>query len=156
MCNDLKLERIAVMTIGNSKVFETAKVIANDLDIPYISINQDLTSSDQIINKKKIKNLELNMHPPVTKIISAIIDLIHYYKWEFVTILFQEPSRIEDLIRYASNEFQNFKIHFQFTLISKDISEWTTLIKNVKSSGASRIIIDIEAKYINTFLRLVN
>jgi hypothetical protein len=55
VCNDLKLERIAVMTIGNSKVFETAKVIANDLDIPYISINQDLTSSDQIINKKKKK-----------------------------------------------------------------------------------------------------
>ena len=156
MCNELKLERIAVLTIGNSKVFETAKIIANDLDIPYISINPDITNSYELTNKKRKKNLELNMHPPVTKIISAIIDLIHHFKWQFVTILFQEPSRMEDLIRYASNEFQNNKIHFQFKLISKDIFEWTSLIKNVRSSGASHIIIDIEAKYLNSFLRLVN
>ena len=146
----MKHERIAVLAIGNSKVFETAKIISNTLDIPYITINPDAISTN-----KKEKLFEINLHPPVSKIIAAMIDIISHYKWGFVTILFQEPSRIEDLIRYASSEFRDAKLYFQYKLISKNTSEWNSQIKSVRASGASHIIIDIETKYINTFLRMV-
>ena len=94
---------------------------------------------------------ELNLHPSVNKLLSAIVDLIKYYKWTFVTVLFQEPNRIEDLIKYSENE-----LNFQFRLISSNSNEWIDLIKEVKSSGSSHIIIDLETKLINKFLRIVS
>ncbi len=155
VCHELKSQRIAVITVGNSKVFQIAKIIANTLDIPYISINPDanLQESDK---KHDSKLFEINLHPPVSKIITAIIDIIHYSKWNFVDVLFQEPSRIDYLIRYAGSKFDDKKLHFQFKLLSKNHSEWSSLLKNVRESGSSHIIIDIESKYINSFLKLVS
>ena len=151
----MQSERIAVLTIGKSKVFQIAKSIANSLDIPYISINPDSpNNSDEptIINKK---SFELNLHPAPSKIMASLIDIIHYYKWEIVYVLFQEPSRVEDLIRYAeSSGFQHTRVHFR--LISQNIMKWRALLKFVKETGASNLIIDIETKYITAFLKLVS
>ena len=138
---------IAIITIGKSKVFNLAKIIANSLDIPYISINPDVTTTNSMSKQNKF---ELNLHPSVNKLLNAIVDLIKYYKWTFVTVLFQEPNRIEDLIKYNENE-----LNFQFRLISSNSNEWIDLIKEVKSSGSSHIIIDLETKLINKFLRIV-
>ena len=123
------------------------------MDIPYISINPDVASSMFKQNRDKF---ELNLHPSVNKLLSAIVDLVKYYKWTFVTVLFQEPNRIEDLIKYAGIEFYENKLHFQFKLISPKSNEWLHLIKEVKSSGSSHIIIDLESKLINKFLKIVN
>ena len=147
----MQSERIAVLTIGKSKVFQIAKSIANSLDIPYISINPDSpNNSDEptIINKK---SFELNLHPAPSKLMASVIDIIHYYKWEIVYVLFQEPSRVENLIRYA--EFEHTIVHFR--LISQNSIEWHALLKFVKETGASHIIVDIEIKLINAFLKLV-
>jgi len=124
-------------------------MIANSLDIPYMSINPDATSS--IISNE----FELNLHPPVNTLLNAIFNLIKYYKWTLVTVLFQEPNRIEDLIRYNEFELNENKLHFQFRLISSNSNDWVHLIKNIKSSGSSHIIIDLETKFINKFLKIV-
>lgn len=100
----------------------------------------------------------LNIHPPANKLIAATIDVISYYKWEFVTILYQEslgPDRIEDLIRLPSNLFNENKFRLQVRQLSSDVDKWIYLIKDVKLSGSSHIIVDIESKYLNKFLQLV-
>ena len=105
--------------------------------------------------KQNRDKFELNLHPSVNKLLSAIVDLVKYYKWTFVTVLFQEPNRIEDLIKYSENELNENKLHFQFRLISSKSNEWIDLIKEVKSTGSSHIIIDLETKLINKFLKIV-
>ena len=109
----------------------------------------------------------------------AMIDLIEYYKWEYVTILFQESTgihRIEDLIklpRRPSSRLHtragssgghmhhhqspihlnlNSKIKLQVRQLSSDVKKWINLIKDVKLSGSSHIIVDIQTKYMNKFL----
>jgi hypothetical protein len=88
-----------VLTIGNSRVFELAKLISNSLNIPYLTIKSDTNTDPTENNDDKY---ELNMHPPTSKIMEAIIDLINHYKWKFITVFYQEPSRIEDLIRLVN------------------------------------------------------
>lgn len=150
-----------MLTIGNSKVFEYAKSISNSLNIPYLSIDPNSGYASNNLNSNNNNNdnsaklSEFSLYPPITKLIGAIIDLTVHYKWTFITVLFQEPGRIEDIIRYASNEFNDNKIHFQYRLIGADVSNWSGLIKDIKSSGSSHIIIDLETKLINRFLRLV-
>jgi hypothetical protein len=104
----------------------------------------------------------------------GIIDLINYYKWEYVTILYQESNglnRIEDLIKLSrkigtgslgstssssssssSYTNNNAKFRVQVRQLSSDVSKWIYLIKDVKLSGSSHIIVDIQTKYLNKFL----
>ena len=101
----------------------------------------------------------MNIFPPANKHIEAIIDLINHYKWEFVTILYQEslgPNRVEELIRLPSSLFNENKFRLQVRQLSTDIDKWIYLIKDVKLSGSSHIIVDIENKYLNRFLQLVS
>ena len=104
---------------------------------------------------------QINIHPPSNTLMSAIIDLIAFYKWEYVTILFQETTglgRIEDLIRVPGskkNGVEN-KLRLQIRQLSEDVSKWIYLIKDVKLSGCSHIIVDIQNKYLNTFLEQAN
>lgn len=96
VCNELNDKRIAIIAIGGCPVFLHMNGIANSLKIPFISIRWESieeentfirnvkNSDDESINSNK-----LNIHPPAHKLMHAITDLIDYYKWEHITILYQ-------------------------------------------------------------------
>ena len=149
VCKEIDSGRIAVLTIGNSRVFELAKLISNSLNIPYLTIKSDTNTDPSINNDDKY---ELNIHPPVNKIMEAIIDLINHYKWTHITVLYQEPRRIEDLIRLDGNSKQKF----DFKYFDKNSSLWHQHFKDIRQSGSNNFIIDIETKLINEFIHLVN
>ncbi len=137
-----------MLTIGNSRVFELAKLISNSLNIPYLTIKSDTNTDPTVNNDDKY---ELNIHPPINKLINAIIDLMDHYKWTYVTVLYQEPSRIEDLIRLNGNS----KHRLIFKYLSSNFSDWAVIMKEIKSSACFHIIIDVETDLINQFLLLV-
>lgn len=100
---------------------------------------------------------ELNLHPPINKLIDAIINFITHYKWEFITVVYQDPNRVEDLIRFSYiTKVKDYKLRFQFKLLSKNADEWIDLISEIKKSGSVHLIIDIRAKLINKFIAKVN
>jgi hypothetical protein len=138
-----------VLTIGNSRVFELAKLISNSLNIPYLTIKSDTNTDPTVNNDDKY---ELNMHPPISKIMEAIIDLMDHYKWTSIAILYQEPSRIEDLVRVSGNS----KYRLMFKQLTAKPNEWSNVIKEIKEDGFFHIVIDIETDLINQFLVLVN
>ncbi len=138
-----------MLTIGNSRVFELAKLISNSLNIPYLTIKSDTNTDPTVNNDDKY---ELNMHPPISKIMEAIIDLMDHYKWTSIAILYQEPSRIEDLVRVSGNS----KYRLMFKQLTAKPNEWSNVIKEIKEDGFFHIVIDIETDLINQFLVLVN
>jgi hypothetical protein len=109
VCSDFDDGRIAVLAIGSHPVYLHLHAIAESLHIPYISIKwESLSEENSIINSLashagEITEInQINIHPPAHSLMNAIIDLIFHYKWEFVTVLFQETmglGRIEDLIK---------------------------------------------------------
>ncbi len=138
-----------MLTIGNSRVFELAKLISNSLNIPYLTIKSDTNTDPTENNDDKY---ELNMHPPTSKIMEAIIDLINHYKWKFITVFYQEPSRIEDLIRLNGKS----KHKFEFRYLDTNSSIWFQHFKEIRKSGSNNFIIDIKTDLINKFIYLVN
>lgn len=197
VCSELAEGRIAIIGIGNSDIFRHLHSIADSLKIPYISIrwetfeeeNQTLEASlnaatafssnsfptpplhpqqlmDEDESGRGVIN-QISMHPPARRLMKAVIDLIDYYKWEYVTILYQESTgieRIEDLIRLQRHSVHEYntmlphhqnKLRLQVRQLSKDVDKWLYLIKDVKLSGSSHIIVDVETKYLNTFLQQV-
>jgi hypothetical protein len=123
------------------------------------------------IEEVMFQSHRINLHPPANKLMKGVTDLIHYYKWEYVTILYQESNglnRIEDLIKLSrrmgqstasgsgSGSGSNNKMRVQVRQLSTDINKWIYLIKDVKLSGSSHIIVDIQTKFLNKFLEQVS
>ena len=135
--------------------------------MPYISVKwESLNEENSIIARAQSKHVEdtqinqINIHPPAHSLMNAIIDLIFYYKWDFVTILFQESTglgRIEDLIRIPKRKSGSAEeeIRIQIRQLSSDVNKWIYLIKDVKLSGSSYFIVDIQTKYLNKFIEQV-
>lgn len=127
-----------------------------------------MSKINEINQKYKLKSNKINIHPPANKLIKAYIDFIDLYKWEYVTILFQEStglSRLDDFLKIPKNlsvlsEFSNQNIlNNKFRVIVKQLSSdqslWLDLINEVKLSGSSHVIVDLSTKYLNKFLEIV-
>jgi glutamate receptor, ionotropic kainate 2 len=172
LCKEIYAGRIAILTIGNSKVYDLLKSISNSLNIPYLTIRPDtridpsslfLLNENDNTNNNKIDSqnneYQLNMHPPTSKIMDAIIDLIDYYKWKYITVLYRDPSRIEDLIEYAGSDdmdYQNSNHNLIFRYLSNNSSDWNDVMKEIRSSGTFHMIVDIETELISQFLYLAD
>lgn len=153
VCEQISSGVIAIISIGNGPILDFAKIISNSLDVPHLSIRSETTSSSLVASNEIF---DLNMHPSKDQLNKIIIDLINHYKWSFVTVLFQEPNRIEDIVNYASNDYFEHKIRFQFRILDYNKSHWPILLKDIKSTGSSHIIIDLETSLVNCFLKIVN
>ncbi len=165
MCNELNEGRIAVIGIGNSPTLDHLSSIAISLDIPYIEIKWDNFDANQHIELPTdfdFLNSPINMHVPSHKIISAIVDLIYTYRWEYVTILYHESigiDRIQELVRIPDRlvlPSSADKFRVQVRQLSKNVNDWIYLMKDVKLSGSSHIVVDIDTRYLNDFIRQVS
>ena len=139
-----------MIIIGKSKSFETVRLIGESLHLPILSI----INPNEVIEFNDEKKSDLNLYPTVNHLMKAIIDLILHLKWEYLFVLFQDPNRVEELIRFADYNYP--KINIQFRIISSDSTNWEYLINYIKSTAYSNLIIDLDDKLINKFLDIVN
>ncbi len=173
VCKELKEGRLAILAIGVSPVFDQLRSIANSLKIPYIAIKWD--DENKLTNLQKEATTlsqtqseiysyythvnQINLHPPANKLIHALIDIVHMYKWEYITVLYQEttgPERIQEFIKLPTTSYLgDKKFRLNVRQLSSDIESWIYLIKDIKLSGSSHIIVDIETKYLNKFCQIV-
>ena len=160
--------RIAVIGIGTNSVLNQVKSITNSLNIPYIAIEwsdsnklasaYDTGSIDN--NPASSLSNQVNIHPPAHQLIRSVIDLVMHYKWEFITILYAEslgPERVKDLIKlpYSNVWRKNKKMRLQIRQLSINESNWIYQLKEIKLSGSSHIIIDIEKQHFHRFIKIV-
>lgn len=171
--------RLAVIGIGNNPTLYHMETIATSLQIPYIAIkwyenyelevrqtkfddeevtHTELDENYQNIYDDDLNSTSINMHTPSSRIMNAIIDLVGYYKWDYITILYQESlglEHVKDLIRLPSIAHIDRIFRTQVRQLGENVNDWVYLLKDVKLSGSSHIIVDIETKYVNEFIRQV-
>lgn len=187
MCRDLHEGRLAVIGIGNNPTLSHLETIATVLNIPFLSIkwndnhdNEPLVISNpnqKTIEKKEddednyieldenymdmkdaVNSFSLNMHSPSSKVMNAVYELSEHYKWDFITILYEESlglEHIQDLIRLPTIYHIEKATRIQVRQLSSNLNEWIYLLKDIKLSGSNHIIVDIQTKYLNDFIRQV-
>ena len=109
-----------------------------------------------IADEDNVRINQINIHPPTHKLLKAIIDLIDYYRWEYITLLFQESTgldRLEELIRLPRKKRDDPKFRLQIRQLGANVNNWIYQIKDLRLSGSSHIIVDIETKHLNNFLK---
>jgi hypothetical protein len=105
----------------------------------------------------KAKPTYFNFHLATNKIMEIIVDLIEHekYKWERIFVFYQEPERIEHLVSLTN--IDDLKFHFEFRLLDHNhLDSWIETIKIAKEMSFYHFIVDLDAKYINFFFKMVS
>ncbi|XP_071955218.1 glutamate receptor ionotropic, kainate 2-like [Antedon mediterranea] len=121
-----------ISVVGPSTMYDTfnVKTVSNSLSIPYIDTQWTPYRSD--------KQLVLNMMPDNNIFLDAILDLIKFYKWKTLTLLYEDDKgllKFKGLFEKASDLGINI-------MISRLVDEYESVLKNVKTSTISNVIID--------------
>jgi len=151
-----------VLGIGDTPVLTHIRLITSSLKIPYLSVkwndfNEEQITLDQVESDPTVELNEICLFPPTKLFTQSFIDLINHYGWEHVTILYQEStglSKIEDLIRLPFKSTRS-KLRMHVKQLGIDVEHWIYTLKDVKQSGSSHIIADIQTKHLNKFLKFV-
>ena len=169
MCNELSEGRIAIIAVGESRVFSHLHTIASSLRVPFIFIKwNSLAEEDLLVHKlnelvhedddfdSDENNNQINLHPTASEYLKAIVDLIAYYKWQNVLVLYHEERGFDHIIELVDLPRRwPTKLDVRLRGLSTDVDSWIYLLKDVKLSGFSQIIVDVQTKYLNKFLQQV-
>ncbi|XP_031153325.1 glutamate receptor ionotropic, kainate 1 isoform X1 [Sander lucioperca] len=134
-CDQLALGVGAVFGPSHSSSVSAVQSICNALEVPHIQTRWKHPSVD---NKD---SFFINLYPEYTSISRAVLDIVQYYKWKTVTVVYEDATgliRLQELIKAPSRYSIKIKIR-QLPTGSKDARP---LLKEMKKGKEFYVIFD--------------
>ncbi|XP_048840418.1 glutamate receptor ionotropic, kainate 1 isoform X1 [Brienomyrus brachyistius] len=134
-CDQLSLGVAAIFGPSHSSSVSAVQSICNALEVPHVQTRWKHPSTD---NKD---TFYVNLYPEYSSISRAILDVVQFYKWKAVTVVYEDSSglmRLQELIKAPSRYNIKIKIR-QLPLGSKDAR---TLLKEMKKGKELFVIFD--------------
>ncbi|KAM9811942.1 glutamate receptor ionotropic, kainate 1 [Syngnathus typhle] len=134
-CDQLALGVGAVFGPSHSSSVSAVQSICNALEVPHIQTRWKHPSVD---NRD---SFFINLYPEYTSISRAVLDIVQYYKWKAVTVVYEDATgliRLQELIKAPSRYSIKIKIR-QLPLGSKDARP---LLKEMKKGKEFYVIFD--------------
>uniref|UniRef100_A0A8C6M1T8 Glutamate receptor n=1 Tax=Nothobranchius furzeri TaxID=105023 RepID=A0A8C6M1T8_NOTFU len=134
-CDQLALGVGAVFGPSHSSSVSAVQSICNALEVPHIQTHWKHPSVD---NKD---SFYINLHPEYASISRAVLDIVQFYKWKAVTVVYEDATgliRLQELIKAPSRYSIKIKIR-QLPSGSKDARP---LLKEMKKGKEFFVIFD--------------
>ncbi|XP_041114644.1 LOW QUALITY PROTEIN: glutamate receptor ionotropic, kainate 1-like [Polyodon spathula] len=134
-CDQLALGVAAVFGPSHSSSVSAVQSICNALEVPHIQTRWKHPAVD---NKD---TFYINLYPDYVSISRAILDIVQYYKWKTVTVVYEDGTgliRLQELIKAPSRYNIKIKIR-QLPTMSKDARP---LLKEMKKGKEFFVIFD--------------
>uniref|UniRef100_A0A673CA05 Glutamate receptor n=1 Tax=Sphaeramia orbicularis TaxID=375764 RepID=A0A673CA05_9TELE len=134
-CDQLALGVGAVFGPSHSSSVSAVQSICNALEVPHIQTRWKHPSVD---NKD---NFYINLYPEYASISRSVLDIVQYYKWKTVTVVYEDATgliRLQELIKAPSRYSIKIKIR-QLPTGSKDARP---LLKEMKKGKEFYVIFD--------------
>ncbi|XP_037123668.1 glutamate receptor ionotropic, kainate 1 isoform X1 [Syngnathus acus] len=134
-CDQLALGVGAVFGPSHSSSVSAVQSICNALEVPHVQTRWKHPSVD---NRD---SFYINLYPEYTSISRAVLDIVQYYKWKTVTVVYEDATgliRLQELIKAPSRYSIKIKIR-QLPLGSKDARP---LLKEMKKGKEFYVIFD--------------
>ncbi|XP_041127511.1 glutamate receptor ionotropic, kainate 1 [Polyodon spathula] len=134
-CDQLALGVAAVFGPSHSSSVSAVQSICNALEVPHIQTRWKHPAVD---NKD---TFYINLYPDYVSISRAILDIVQYYKWKTVTVVYEDSTgliRLQELIKAPSRYNIKIKIR-QLPTVSKDARP---LLKEMKKGKEFFVIFD--------------
>uniref|UniRef100_A0A8C2DD96 Glutamate receptor n=1 Tax=Cyprinus carpio TaxID=7962 RepID=A0A8C2DD96_CYPCA len=134
-CDQLALGVAAVFGPSHSSSVSAVQSICNALEVPHIQTRWKHPSVD---NKD---SFYINLYPDYASISRAVLDIVQFYKWKAVTVVYEDATgliRLQELIKAPSRYSIKIKIR-QLPMGSKDARP---LLKEMKKGKEFCVIFD--------------
>ncbi|XP_039534619.1 glutamate receptor ionotropic, kainate 1 isoform X4 [Pimephales promelas] len=134
-CDQLALGVAAVFGPSHSSSVSAVQSICNALEVPHIQTRWKHPSVD---NKD---SFYINLYPDYASISRAVLDIVQFYKWKAVTVVYEDATgliRLQELIKAPSRYSIKIKIR-QLPIGSKDARP---LLKEMKKGKEFCVIFD--------------
>uniref|UniRef100_A0AAQ5YIP0 Glutamate receptor n=1 Tax=Amphiprion ocellaris TaxID=80972 RepID=A0AAQ5YIP0_AMPOC len=134
-CDQLALGVGAVFGPSHSSSVSAVQSICNALEVPHIQTRWKHPSVD---NKD---SFYINLYPEYASISRAVLDIVQFYKWKTVTVVYEDATgliRLQELIKAPSRYSIKIKIR-QLPTGSKDARP---LLKEMKKGKEFYVIFD--------------
>ncbi|XP_077466845.1 glutamate receptor ionotropic, kainate 1-like [Stigmatopora argus] len=134
-CDQLALGVGAVFGPSHSSSVSAVQSICNALEVPHIQTRWKHPSVD---NRD---SFYINLHPEYASISRAVLDIVQYYKWKTVTVVYEDATgliRLQELIKAPSRYSIKIKIR-QLPVGSRDARP---LLKEMKKGKEFYVIFD--------------
>ncbi|XP_051934364.1 glutamate receptor ionotropic, kainate 1 isoform X3 [Hippocampus zosterae] len=134
-CDQLALGVGAVFGPSHSSSVSAVQSICNALEVPHIQTRWKHPSVD---NRD---SFYINLYPEYASISRAVLDIVQYYKWKTVTVVYEDATgliRLQELIKAPSRYSIKIKIR-QLQMGSKDARP---LLKEMKKGKEFYVIFD--------------
>uniref|UniRef100_A0AAQ4RNT6 Glutamate receptor n=1 Tax=Gasterosteus aculeatus aculeatus TaxID=481459 RepID=A0AAQ4RNT6_GASAC len=134
-CDQLALGVGAVFGPSHSSSVSAVQSICNALEVPHIQTRWKHPSVD---NRD---SFYINLYPEYTSISRAVLEIVQYYKWKAVTVVYEDATgliRLQELIKAPSRYSIKIKIR-QLPTGSKDARP---LLKEMKKGKEFFVIFD--------------
>ncbi|XP_077198618.1 glutamate receptor ionotropic, kainate 1 isoform X1 [Paroedura picta] len=134
-CDQLALGVAALFGPSHSSSVSAVQSICNALEVPHIQTRWKHPTVD---NKD---SFYINLYPDYTAISKAVLDLVLYYNWKIVTVVYEDSTgliRLQELIKAPSRYNIKIKIR-QLPAGNKDARP---LLKEMKKAKEFYVIFD--------------
>ncbi|XP_055500460.1 LOW QUALITY PROTEIN: glutamate receptor ionotropic, kainate 1 [Leucoraja erinacea] len=134
-CDQLTLGVAAVFGPSHSSSISAVQSISNAMEVPHIQTRW----KHPILDQKD--SFFINLYPEYTSISRAILDLVQYYKWKTITIVYEDSTgliRLQELMKAPSRYNIKVKIR-QLPFGNRDAKP---LLKQMKRGKEFYVIFD--------------
>ncbi|KAL7847509.1 hypothetical protein AOLI_G00222270 [Acnodon oligacanthus] len=146
VCDQLALGVAAVFGPAHSSSVSAVQSICNALEVPHIQTRWKHPSVD---NKD---TFFINLYPEHTSVSRAILDVVTYYKWKSITVVYEDSTglmRMQELIKAPSRNGMKVRIR-QLPLGSSDARP---LLKEMKKEQEFYVIFDCSYQMASELLK---
>merc|ERR1712128_352916 len=132
---------------------EHIKSITDSMEIPYIETRWNYRSQKVI---GQAGDYAINLHPDITTLGSAYLDLIEAYQWKTITILYQDNVSMMTLKQILDRTFLVDPMD-TFQLVIKQLehneNSYRDVLKEIYFSDSNLIVLDCERKILAEVLQ---
>ncbi|XP_077977877.1 glutamate receptor ionotropic, kainate 2-like [Glandiceps talaboti] len=133
VCRQLNMSIAAVFGPPTSRAATAVQSVLDEMEVPHIEARWD--------HRREKNRYSINLYPDSRLISKAISDIVEYYRWKKVAILYQNEDslvRLQETFKLSASR----EIEISVRQLKKP--NFKPVLKEIKSSGLSHIIIDCE------------
>ncbi|KAM9405263.1 LOW QUALITY PROTEIN: glutamate receptor ionotropic, kainate 2 [Salvelinus alpinus] len=134
-CDQLSLGVAAIFGPSHSSSANAVQSICNALGVPHIQTKWKHQVSD---NRD---SFYVSLYPDFSSLSRAILDLVHFFKWKTVTVVYDDSTgliRLQELIKAPSR----YNIRLKIRQLPADTKDAKPLLKEMKRGKEFHVIFD--------------
>ncbi|KAK3551646.1 hypothetical protein QTP70_020853, partial [Hemibagrus guttatus] len=145
-CDQLSLGVAAIFGPSHSSSANAVQSICNALGVPHIQTKWKHQVSD---NRD---SFYVSLYPDFSSLSRAILDLVHFFKWRMVTVVYDDSTgliRLQELIKAPSR----YNIRLKIRQLPAETKDTKPLLKEMKRGKEFHVIFDCGHEMAATILK---